>query len=76
MNWLEEYWLRLVFVVAYLALLAHHCLGRKPSKGLSKDDEQDRGKNTIGNFLTGGGTLARISHTAERSKSPFGTYNL
>ena len=57
MIWLEEYWLRLVFVVIYLALLVHHCLGGKPSKSLSKDDEQDCGKSTIGNFLTGGGTL-------------------
>ncbi len=57
MNWLEEHWLRLVFLVAYLALLVHHCLGGKPAKGRSKDDERDRGKSTIGNFLTGGGTL-------------------
>ena len=53
MNWLEEHWLRVVLVVAYLALLVHHCLGGKPAKGRSKDDE----KKGIGSFLTGGGTL-------------------
>ncbi len=49
MNWLEEHWLRLVLVAAYLALLVHHCVGGKPAKGGSK--------STIGKFLTGGGTL-------------------
>ena len=57
MNWLEEHWLRLLFVVAYLGLLAHHCLDGKRATGRSKDDQQDQRKSTIGNFLTGGGTL-------------------
>ncbi len=29
MNWLEEYWLSLLFMTGYLALLAHHCWAAK-----------------------------------------------
>lgn len=57
MDWLEEHWLRLVFVIAYLAMLVHHCWEGKRTTSLPESDGQDRGKSTIGRFLNGGGRL-------------------
>jgi SSS family transporter len=45
MNWLAEYWLRLLFVVCYLAMLAHHSW------------VASRGAKSIGDYLIAGRTL-------------------
>ena len=36
MTWLEQYWLQLLFVLAYLALLIHHCWkGKQETHGMA-----------------------------------------
>ena len=37
MDWLGEYWLRLLFLAGYLVMLVHHCLKGKEETNSTKD---------------------------------------
>ena len=49
MNWLEEYWLSLLFMTGYLALLAHHCwTAKRETHGL---DDYLIGGRSLGGWV-------------------------
>jgi SSS family transporter len=51
MNWIEEHWLRLLFIAAYLALLAYHCW-------IAKRETHDLGDYLVAGRSLGGWVIA------------------
>jgi SSS family transporter len=62
MLWLETHWLRLLFLLAYLAMLVYHCWPAWSARREAKNDagqerKTKRAKNAWDDYITGGGKL-------------------